>query len=251
MRHRNRRHDLPAPIHDLIGARLPHWSALDGDERARLIRLATAPLHGVSWEASRGFALDDTIRATIAGHAALLGIGLPDPVFHNVHAIVVHPATITLRGQRAGPVPGTLDDRPRPVHGHTTANGPVFIAWDTARQQARHPERGHNVVFHEFAHKLDAEDGTVDGTPRIPDPAQRERWIAACDTVYRALRTGTGGTLLSDYAATSPGEFFAVATETFLDRGAELSTEHPDLYAALRDFYHQHPAGRDALLGDR
>ena len=41
----------------------------------------------------------------------------------------------------------------------------MLIAWDQAQAAARHPERGHNVVFHEFAHKLDMLDGVIDGAP--------------------------------------------------------------------------------------
>ena len=235
---------LPAPIRAVIVATLPDWPRLDVAERARLEEIAADLLHRPSWEPARGFALDDQIRGTIVGHAALLGIGLPPPVFRNVTAIVVHPATMALTGPRPGPMPGTVTDEPRPVLGHTSAHGPVFIAWDVAREQARHPERGYDVVFHEFAHKLDAEDGTVDGTPLLPDRAAARRWVAVCEAEYRDLRAGSGSPLLRDYAATTPGEFFAVVTEVFFDRGALLREDRPALYRILRDYYGQDPADR-------
>ena len=34
---------------------------------------------------------------------------------------------------------------------------------------SRHQEQGHNVVDHEFAHKLDMLDGAADGTPPLRD----------------------------------------------------------------------------------
>jgi Mlc titration factor MtfA (ptsG expression regulator) len=226
---------------------LPEWALLNSVERLRLRDVAERLVTRVTWEASRGFSLDDNIRGTVAGHAALLAVGLPDPVFKNVSAIVVHPATITIRWPRSGAIPGTVDAHPLPVLGHTTAHGPVFIAWDDALQQARHPDRGFNVVFHEFAHKLDAEDGTLDGTPRLSDRAERGRWIEVCDTEYRSLRLGNGSALLSEYAGTSPSEFFAVATEIFFRLGAELAEDRPDLYDVFRRFYRQDPAGRRQL----
>jgi Mlc titration factor MtfA (ptsG expression regulator) len=36
-----------------------------------------------------------------------------------------------------------------------------------------------------------------------------------------------------------------VATEAFFTRGGDLFEESPDLYAVLRDFYGQDPAGWD------
>ena len=242
-----RKRDVTAWLTAVISASLPEWSLLSSTERLRLRDVAERLVNRVSWEASRGFSLDNNIRGTIAGHAALLAVGLPDPVFKNVSAIVVHPATITIRWPRSGAIPGTVDASPLPVLGHTTAHGPVFIAWDDALQQARHPDQGYNVVFHEFAHKLDAEDGTLDGTPRLSDRAERQRWIEVCNAEYQSVRQGTGSALLSTYAGTSPSEFFAVTTEIFFTRGAELAEDRPDLYDVFRRFYGQDPAGRQQL----
>ena len=49
-------------------------------------------------------------------------------------------------------------------------------------------------------------------------------------------------TLLDDYAATDPAEFFAVATETFFELPRALKRRHGELYAALSDYYRQDPA---------
>jgi Mlc titration factor MtfA (ptsG expression regulator) len=43
--------------------------------------------------------------------------------------------------------------------------------------------------------------------------------------------------LLSDYGATDPAEFFAVATEVFFEQPAHLARDHAALYAELRSFY--------------
>ena len=48
--------------------------------------------------------------------------------------------------------------------------------------------------------------------------------------------------LLDDYGATDPAEFFAVATEVFFERPARLRRDHPELYGQLKDFYRQDPA---------
>jgi hypothetical protein len=120
----------------------------------------------------------------------------------------------------------------------------VIIAWDAARADARHPERGHNVVFHEFAHKLDMLNDLIDGTPPLPDAAARRRWHEVCTAEYELLRSGMGDDLLRDYGAVNPGEFFAVATEVFFDLPGEMRARKPALYSVLRDFYRQDPAQR-------
>ncbi|MFN3162259.1 MAG: zinc-dependent peptidase [Pseudohongiellaceae bacterium] len=43
------------------------------------------------------------------------------------------------------------------------------------------------------------------------------------------------------YGATNPAEFFAVATETFLERPREMASEHPELYQQLARFYDLDP----------
>jgi Mlc titration factor MtfA (ptsG expression regulator) len=48
--------------------------------------------------------------------------------------------------------------------------------------------------------------------------------------------------VLRDYGGKNEAEFFAVATEAFFERGAEMSERAPDLYAELRRFYRCDPA---------
>ena len=147
-----------------------------------------------------------------------------------------------LTGERGGPISGTRTNAPLPVLGVAHYEGPVIIAWDSARAGARHPERGHNVVYHEFAHKIDMLDGLVDGTPPLERDEERTRWIEVCTAEYQALRNGTDDGFLDGYAAVNPGEFFAVVTEVFFDLPREMEAAKPDLYGVLRDFYRQDPA---------
>jgi MtfA peptidase len=163
--------------------------------------------------------------------------------------IEVQPTTMVSTTPRSVGVSGVVSDSPMHVIGLASYTGPVTIAWDAAAEGARHPERGHNVVYHEFAHKLDMADGVVDGTPVITTAEGRQRWIDVCTEVYRDLQEGRAGELLDPYAGVNPGEFFAVATETFFDRPLELERAHADLYDVLRDFYRQDPAARVRRAG--
>jgi hypothetical protein len=49
-------------------------------------------------------------------------------------------------------------------------------------------------------------------------------------------------TLIDEYGATNPAEFFAVVTETFFEKPVQLRAQYPELYEQLREFYRQDPA---------
>ena len=220
---------------------MPLLARLSDGDRDRLEQLALGLLVDKRWEASNGFELTDEIRVTIAAQAALLALGLPDDSFRLIRTILVHPTTLVLTGEHSM-VDGLASRDPMPIVGLAEHRGPVVIAWDTARNDARHPGTGHNVVFHEFAHQLDMLDGTVDGTPPLATQEQFARWVDVCTRIYRQVEAGTAGPSLDSYAGVNPGEFFAVATEVFFDAPDHLRAEHPDLYSVLAEFYRQDPA---------
>ena len=222
------------------------WATFATEDQARLEDLIKVFIADKRWEAARGFTVTDEIRVLIAAQACLLILELDHDYYRHSGSIIVHPTTMVLTGERLVGAGGIVADGPFPILGQAQHRGPIVIAWDAAASGARHPERGHNVVFHEFAHKLDMLDGTVDGTPPLRDDATRNEWIAVCTREYRALRAGLGGYVLDDYGAVNPGEFFAVATEVFFSRAVALREEKPELYGVLSGFYRQDPAARVA-----
>ena len=245
--HRERRARLDAGFQpewsDLLSARMRTWSNLDATERSRLEGLALQLLAEFHWEAANGFELTDDIEVTIAAEAALLLLGLPDDSFAGVHTVLVHPSTVVLQGEHSQ-VSGIVSDGPMPILGQADAHGPVLIVWDAVLAEARHPGSGHNVVAHEFAHRLDMLTGAADGTPPMTTVVQSERWVQVCTAVYDQVVAGRGGHVLRSYAGVNPAEFFAVATEAFFDAPLALRREHPDLYEVLMGYYHQDTAAR-------
>lgn len=236
---------FPPAWRDITARRLGAWSRLSPEQRSRLEDFTARLVTEKRWEASRGFALTDEIRVTIAAHAALLILEIGFDAYRDITSIIVHPTTILFTGEQVGPIPGSRTSDPIQLLGQAHFKGPVLIAWDAALDQARHPGRGHNVVFHEFAHRLDMLDGLVDGTPLLPDDATRQGWIDVCTAEFHALRDGPPDELVGDYAATNPGEFFAVVTEVFFNRPSEMRTRKPALYEVLSSFYRQDPAASE------
>jgi Mlc titration factor MtfA (ptsG expression regulator) len=241
-----RRRRLPEDWEQIARRRVGWWPQLSADERSRLGELAGELVTTKRWEAARGFVVTDEVIVTIAVQACVMILCLDIDYFGKVGSILVHPSVFKIPGPRPTSISGMLADGSPPLHGEAHHDrGPVLIAWDQARFQARHRGRGRNVVMHEFAHKIDMIDGVVDGTPPLPNREALDRWVKVCSAELEQLRSGLEESLLDDYAATDPGEFFAVATEVFFDQPVELRAEKPELYAVFAEFYRQDPAARE------
>jgi Mlc titration factor MtfA (ptsG expression regulator) len=242
---RLRRRGLPPDGRALIEQHLAVWPLLDDSEQQRLLQTADELLSRKRWEAARGFELSDTVRVVIAAQAALLVLGLSADHYRLVSAIIVHPSTMQTSGVRAGPSPGTVTADPLAVLWLAQdGRGPVVLAWDQVIAGAHRSQPGNNVVLHEFAHKLDMLDGTIDGTPLLPRDLRAD-WVRVCTDVYDDLVAGRPRPPMRWYGATNPGEFFAVATEIFFEQSRELAAYEPALYEVLTRFYRQDPAARE------
>jgi hypothetical protein len=234
---------LPENWIEIVERGVAYWALLDAAERELLGVHMEAIIEEKRWEAAHGFALTDEIRTVVAAQAALLILGLDFDWYRAVQAIVIHPSDVVTYEPMPGPA-GTMEEGPFTLLGladHRT--GPVLIAWDSARANARHPAWGRDVVLHEFAHKLDMLDDVVDGTPPLHRREDGPRWHEVCTREFELLQDGEGWPL-RDYGATDPGEFFAVATEAFFNLPLQLEETKPELYEVLRDFYRQDPAAR-------
>ena len=241
----HRRRGIPDDWLAIVEVNVAVWQVLADAERATLEVTIDWLLRHKHWEAAHDFALTDEITVTIAAQASLLVLGLDVDEYREVGAIIVYPTAMQSRGIRAGPVPGTVSDGVVPVLGEAhDQRGPVLVAWDQALDGSRYPGRGHNVVLHEFAHKLDMLDNTLDGTPRLGRRGDLALWVEVCTEAFEALRAGDARPPLQPYGATNPAEFFAVATEAFFDVPLALLQHEPRLYGVLRDFYKQDPATR-------
>jgi Mlc titration factor MtfA (ptsG expression regulator) len=254
-RRRRRAQETPFPSawRALLTDRVAHWCFLGDAERERLEDLIKVFLVDKEFEGAGGLVVAEDVRVTIAAQACLLLLGLDHDYYRDVHSIIVYPSTVVRRGPHGSAVlPGAVTEQPTALLGEARLHGPMVIVWDQALAQARYPERGHNVVYHEFAHKIDMADGTADGAPPLPGPAARRRWGEVLEREFAGLRERAEEgrpSLLDAYGATNPAEFFAVATESFFDLPVPLQQQHPDLYAMLAEFYRQDPALRVRRCG--
>ena len=245
---RRRQHErtgLPDAWRQILEGRSAQWRLLEPAQRDRLGELADWMLRDKRWEAARDFELTDEVRTVVSAHASLLILGLDESWYDSIGSIVVRAGSMTQYGGSTGPIRGTVSGVPQWIDGETHhGDGPLMVSWRAARREATQLRLGRDVVIHEFAHKIDMRDGTLDGTPILDTDEVRERWVTVCTEHYEAVRFGMSGPLLRQYGGTNVGEFFAVATETFFTRPVELAEQKPDLYEVFAGFYRQDPADR-------
>ena len=164
-----------------------------------------------------GFELTDEVRTLVAGHAALLALGLDGvAVRRRRHDRRARPGDAP-HGADGRPGQGRADGRA----GRRRRRGPprrrpgdarVVVGAPGGRQPAARPRRraprvrpqARHARRHDRRHAADRRRRRTRSAGSRSAPAE-----------YQGVRSGDGGRLLRPYAGTNPGEFFAVATETF------------------------------------
>jgi MtfA peptidase len=237
-RRRSREEGLPDEIVARLPALVPALLDLDDAERDVHAGLVALFLEEKSFEGCGGLELTDDIRLTIAATACLLLVGLEvgEP-FPGLDAIRVYPSAVRIpRADRVGHV---VVDGPVAHLGLSSRHGFVVLSWDAARAGAADPKDGHNVVLHEFAHQLDTQDGAADGAPYLPRDLYGP-WAEVLGAAYERLSADVSAArrpAIDPYGATSPAEFFAVATEAFFERPRQLRRDEPALFEVLWSYY--------------
>ncbi len=223
--------------------RLDFVKALSPEMRMRLQGLVAGFVREVNWEGRGGLQVTDEMRVSVATQACRLILGLDGEQYRWVRTVYLFPSTYS-KAEMVASGGGAPEEKRSHRYGEAWMRGPVVLSWNAARQGVSNPDDGRNVVYHEFAHKLDMLDGFADGTPSLKGSAAYEAWVRIVGAEYRELvQDAERGkkTLLSKYGATNTAEFFAVATEEFFERSDRLLKRHKDLYGCLCRFYNQDP----------
>jgi Mlc titration factor MtfA (ptsG expression regulator) len=232
-----------------IEANVAHWCWLDDDERGHLEELVQVFIAEKNWEGAGGLEMTPEIQATVAADACLLILSLEHEFYRGVESIVVYPTAVRPPPRQLGtfevvtsPMEVTV-----PRLGEAWKGGPLILAWDAVLRGARNAKDGVNVVFHEFAHKLDMLTGNADGVPPLTDAVTHAKWVSALQAEYDRLERETEEgrrSFLDRYALTNGAEFFAVATEHFFEQPRKMREDHAEMYEVLSAFYRQDPARR-------
>jgi len=242
-RSRIRARPFPGDWEPILERNVPIYRRLPESDRSELKGHVQVFLAEKRFEGAGGLTISDEIRVTIAAHACILLLHRESDCYPGLYTIIVYPgAYVAERTVWEGS--WIVTDRAETRLGESSPRGAVVLSWDAVEAAASDVGDCRNVVLHEFAHQLDAENGAAKGAPPLPDRSRYVVWARILGTEFERLRRDTASgqeTILDRYGATSPAEFFAVATECFFTRPRLLRAHHPELYAELRGYYRQDP----------
>ncbi len=218
--------------------------ALNLDERARLkqltiLFLAEKPINGAG-----NLHIDNGARLAIAIQACMLILNLDLDWYKTWTEVILYPSGFVARHEEVDEA-GVVHTVEEPMSGESWPNGTVVLSWTDVQQAGK--ADGYNVVIHEFAHQIDMLNGDANGFPPLHKDMSREQWAAVFSKAYEHFCKHVDDwedTVIDEYAAENPAEFFAVISEVFFETPLAVREEYPDVYAQLALFYRQDPVAR-------
>jgi len=235
---------LPAKWLAIIERNVPCYRRLPAADKEELHRHILIFLDEKRFEGCGGLQINDEIKVTIAAQACILLLHRETDYYPGLSSILVYPQAYL--APKIEFLPGGAVMEGEDIRsGESWRHGSVVLSWDDVRHSAADIQNGHNVVLHEFAHQLDSSGGRRDSTPVLRSHSSYIAWARILQKDYHKLRQDVmcnRDTLLNNYGAANPAEFFAVATECFFGQPQELQELHPELYEELKSFYQQDPA---------
>ena len=224
--------------------RYPFLARLSAADRQALRALVGRFLQRKEFTGAHGLSVTDEMAVAIAAQACLpvlrLGLGWYD----DFTGIVVHPGAMLARRKTTDSA-GVVHDYKEALLGEAMHGGPVTLSWQDVAASGSLAERGHNVVIHEFIHKIDMRGGAADGCPPLPSRAAHAAWHDTmqpaydrfCEQVAMAERFGGHPPWLDAYGATAPAEFFAVACEAYFVNRERFTEDFAPLTALFDRFF--------------
>lgn len=255
------RRAIPDDLWKRTLVRYPFLLRRDPDDQARLRRLTSLFLDRKEFTAVGGLHLTDAMVVAVAAQAVLPVLRLDLSLYDGFVGIVMHSGAVVAHRETVDEA-GVVHAYEETLSGEAMDGGPVMLSWQDVRGASQTAATGYNVVIHEFAHVLDLATGDANGMPALPQDIppgewqavwgdEFERFVARVGDPTVGTGTGTGPgngnaetdphTVLDPYGATAPGEFFAVASESFFVNPGGFKAEHLQLHGLLKRYYRQDP----------
>ncbi len=238
-----KQYPIPFGLWHEVTRHLPLIEARSISERARIRLLATLFIHKKTFSGAAGVTVTPEMAVTVAAQAcvAILHLGLN--TYDGWREIILYPGAFQIKRDITDEN-GVVHKQTQGLSGESWSRGPVIFSWQDIKHDSQQPYRGHHVVIHEFAHKLDMLSGRANGMPPLHPDMSLQEWTetltAACQGLLHDLATHKH-TYMDPYAATNPAEFFAVITEYFFTTPVALKRHNTHLYELLKAYYRQSP----------
>jgi Mlc titration factor MtfA (ptsG expression regulator) len=251
-------------------AQLPFLRRLTEHDLSRLKHLSEAMLAAKPVTGAGELELTDEIAVLIVAQACLLVLNLSLDLYDDMAGIIVYPSAFIVPISEVDEA-GVVHEWREPLSGEAVhAGGAVVLSWEDI-ENAHGFDEGHNVVIHEFAHKIDMARGSANGFPPFISAYHKEidprHWQQAFSAAYTDFTTRVdtldrqlpddfdpdnsidarhynalfANLPLDPYAARHPAEFFAVTSEYFFVQPQPLASTYPEIYGLLALYYRQDP----------
>ncbi|MEA9565415.1 M90 family metallopeptidase [Xanthomonas sp. WHRI 8932A] len=239
--------EIPDALWQPVCDRCAWVAALDAQRRQRLRALTAQFLDQKTISPVDGLQLQPHDHVLLAATCCLPLLEIGAAGWRGWSQLIVYPDAFRVQRTQmdAAGVMHAWDDT---LIGEAWEQGPLIVSWADVQADLDDPQAGCNVIVHEMAHKLDALDGALDGTPPLPRDRQR-RWARDFQHAFAAFcqRVDAGqDTEIDPYAAEAPEEFFAVVSEYHFSAPQVLQRVMPEVAAHLVSVYGPSPFASQA-----
>ncbi len=237
---------IPNELWQFTLAQYPFLVSLPALEQVRLRTMTAQFLAQKQFSGAHDLEVTDVMAVAIAAQACLPVLNLGLKMYDDFKGIVVHPGAMLARRSMVDAA-GVHHFYKEEIAGEAMQGGPITLSWQDVAASSEHLARGYNVVIHEFVHKLDMRDGTANGCPPLATRQAKTAWQSSMQAAYetfrhqavKAERFGAEPPWLDAYGATSPAEFFAVASEAYFVNPSRFGLEFAGLQTLFDGFFKQ------------
>lgn len=239
MRRILRRYPIPDHVWHDVTRKIGVLRGLDSVQMVHLRKLSTWFMHSKAINGAHDMEVTQEMRVVVAAQACLLILNLDIDYFDNWVEVILYPGGFRVNREQMDGM-GLVRNEASDLSGEAWLRGPVILSWGNVERDTYHAEAGHNVVFHEFAHKLDGRNGVTNGLPPLRRGMSQKSWAEDLSAAYEklCLQVAAGEPIhVNPYAATNPAEFFAVMSEYFFTAPELLKNHYPGVHSQLAQFY--------------
>lgn len=230
-RRRLEKRPFPERWVDILRERYAFYEDLDEEQKERFQTHLKVFLWEKHWEGAADLMVTEEMKVIISAAAARIARNLPLSVYNRLTEIVIYPAHYRHPGKDHIAVLGQAHNF-----------GTLVLSWDAVEEGIAHPSDARDTAIHEFAHVLDVESGSFNGTPLLEKGSHYPVWADVMGRHFASLQEAPFDGCLRAYGAKNEAEFFAVATEAFFETPEQLRRCAPDLYDVLAGFFGVDPS---------
>lgn len=214
---------------DILNQYVPYYKALNETQKKQFQReiqifLAEKKITGVGTE------IDEKCKVLVASSAIIPIFKFPEWEYTKLSEILVYPHSFDDNFD--------FNSKEASIAGMVGMGHLMILAKDLLIKGFNNRTDKFNVGIHEFIHKIDEADGSIDGVPSsLMNNNIKRQWIQIMDNEMEMMRQGRSD--INPYGLTDQIEFFAVVSEYFFDNPKIMMMKHPELYNILCKIFKQ------------